>query len=234
MNLIMDIRYYPSKIDNYNHDTYLGTPYNLEDIWMATSALKRFLLKLREIDFRLPGFDHIYISLTPKLNENEVVMSDKADPYHEFFREFYVGISPDFFNNLNEGKKNFLLIEKAVDVIQKYYCESDEEKANISQCAEMIMKNGEDEKIIFKEKKSDQYSVQVIVRVLNNGDFKVYVRIICNQRIVKEIEYPRNLTQDELAFQFGTISIGRKIVLIKPKKSTAIYDFKDIRYELNV
>ena len=234
MKLIIDIRYYPSKIDNYGYDTYLGSPYSI-DGKAASTVLMRFVLKLREIGFCLPDFNHIYVSLSPSLEENEIQKLDNNDPYHKFHRDFCVGVSPGYFNSLSENEKQALLIEKAVAVIQRYYCESDEEKAKISHCAKVILENGVNERIIFKEKKAEHCSVQIIVSVLDFNTFKASTRIMRGDEVVKEIEYPETLNQFELPFQFGSITIGKKAVTIKPKKNSfsPLYDFGELKYDLS-
>ena len=239
LKLIVDIRYFESETIN-STGKHLGNLYivkrkETDNPVFVTTITTRFVLKLREIGLCLPDFDHIFISLTPSIDENEVIKSDEINPYAKWLRSFYIGASPDFFNSLNEDKKIFFLIDKAVDVIQKYYCDSDERKEEVRKCAETILKNGENERIIFKEKKSDTHTVQIIVRVLDFNTFKVYVRIMCNEEFVKEVEYPKNLDRFELPFQFGSINIGKKAVLIKPRKNSLSQMYshlEDLRYDL--
>jgi len=226
-NLIADIRYFESSTTNSLNAAF-GFLYTVEDNEFL-SAVIRFILKLREIGFCLPDFDHIYIQLTPSLCDGDILKSDKVDPYHKFYRLIFVGVSPDFFNSLGEGKKVSFLIDRAVGVIQKYFCNSDEEKARVAQCAEIILERGEQERIIFKEKKADHCTAQIAVKVLDCDAFQACVRVLKDQAVLKEVEYPKILGRFELSFQFGSIQINKSSVKIKPKKNSLspLYGFTD-------
>jgi len=206
-----------------------GMIYFLENYKNLLAVNTRFVLKLREIGFCLPDYDHICIRLSSSLPAGEMINKGNYDPYHQFFSDYHIGVSPDHFNSLNEDEKITFLIYRAVALIQKFYCNSDEEKTSVARCAEISLEGGEHEKIIYKQKKADHCVAQVVVRVLNANAFQAYVRVLMDQVVLNEVEYPGILGHFELIFQFGTIIVNKSSVRIKPRKNSLspLYGFSD-------
>jgi len=226
MKLIIDIRF--SVIENAIMSDF-GKPFILENKKNLSAVNTRFVLKLREIGFSLPDYDHICIRLTSSLPAGEMINKGNYDPYHQFFSDYHIGVSPEYFNSLKEDEKITFLIYRAVALIQKFYCNSDEEKASVARCAEIILEGGEHEKIIYKQKKADHCIAQVVVRVLNADAFQAYVRVLKDQAVLNEVAYPRTLGRFELIFQFGTIIVNKSSVRVKPRKNSLspLYGFSD-------
>lgn len=108
---IADIRYYENQerteYGSFSVDP-LGTLYSIP--FRSFCAIgDRFACKLREHGFSLPGFDHVYIILTPALPSGDVELSTlKLDAR---IRYVNVGLSPDEWELLDDDGKHDHIVD---------------------------------------------------------------------------------------------------------------------------
>ncbi|MCM3291144.1 hypothetical protein M3661_13505 [Paenibacillus sp. MER 180] len=77
----------------------------------------RFARKLREQGFITGEFDHVYIVLTPLLEE-QVIMESERRP-EKWMRYFYVGVSVDSFNCKTNLEKEEYILQLISTVLKK-------------------------------------------------------------------------------------------------------------------
>jgi hypothetical protein len=235
LKLISDIRYFESTKENSDgyFPSYIGNLFQI-DYKIFSIINTRFVLKLREKDFFLPDFDHIYVNFTTCLEEGKFELTKRLpDKYHPFYRFIDFGLSPHYFNKLSVREKNVILITSVANIISSLYCKDDNERNVVRNCVDEILESDENTKIIYKCKKNENFCVQIAVSILDNGLYSPNIRIYDNnQKLINEYIYNIPLRQDEFIYQFGSISIGKKSITIKPKNNSfsLLYQFKTIKY----
>ncbi len=235
MKLISDIRYFESTKENSDgyFPSYIGNLFHIN--YKNFSIINtRFVLKLREKEFLLPDFDHIYVNFTTCLEEGKFELAKRLpDKHHQFYRFIDFGLSPQCFNKLSVQEKNVLLITSVANIIGSLYCKDDNKRKIVRNCADDILKSDENTKIIYKCKKNENFCVQIVVSILDNGLYSPCIRIYDNnQKLINEYIYNIPLRQDEFIYQFGSISIGKKSINIKPKNNSlsSSCQFKILKY----
>lgn len=236
MKLIKDIRYFESEKENvigYN-PYHIGNIYQFDNRKLLMIATDRLVLKLRENNFCLPNFDHIYINLTSYLPSDEIKLANRAvDTYHPWFRYIDVGLSPSKFNSLSDILKIEMIINVSILVITKLYCNTEDIKKMVYDCGKEILSLGENTNSIFKQKKTNKNCVQIITRILDDGTYIPSVRIYDdNENLINEYFYHRPLKHDEFIFQFSSIVVGKTSCTIKPKNNSLskVYNFQPLKY----
>jgi hypothetical protein len=159
--LIADIRYYenPGRTEygNVQHDS-LGTLYSIP--FRSFGAIgERFACKLRERDFTLPGFDHLYVILTPALPPGNVEPSTlSVDPR---IRYVDVGLSPDHWGSLNDDSKHDHIVDLTTTAIRVFDGNADtltSVSANLKRCRSIL-------EITVKTKETSWYRVDVSFQI---------------------------------------------------------------------
>jgi len=98
MRTIKDIRLYKSK-DQSENGNYLLHGFGDKKL---NAMIFRIVMKLREQEFSLGDFDHIYFVFTTCSVENEIHISQEADPYHPWYRKCYIRVNNDIYARLEE------------------------------------------------------------------------------------------------------------------------------------
>ena len=76
MKLIADIRFFESETVDATNPPYIGEMYKI-DYKVLAAVAERFILRLREKRISLPDFDHIYVCVSPSLNNGTVEFSNR-------------------------------------------------------------------------------------------------------------------------------------------------------------
>lgn len=237
MKLISDIRFFESNKENIDgyFPSDLGNIFRIDNQKYIVN-INRLVLKLREQNFSLPDFDHIYINFSTCIEVGQISIANRTpDIYHPFYRFIDVGMSQEEFNNLSDSAKIERLIKTSVDVIISLFCSNNATVNLVKECANEILKNGEKSILIYKQKENGTYRVQVVVRLLEDGMYCPIIRIFDkNQQLLQEYLYNRLLTKDEFIFQFGSINIGKSSITIKPKSNSLseCYSFSNLKYSV--
>ncbi|MGP1593809.1 MAG: hypothetical protein ACTTH8_01000 [Treponema sp.] len=80
MKVISDIRIYKSKVENIEGNSL---PSEFKSTKILNARIKRIVMALRENNFSLGDFDHLYINFTTCNVENEIFHAKrKTDKYH--------------------------------------------------------------------------------------------------------------------------------------------------------
>ena len=214
----------------------MGTIYHIEDNIGLVALTNRFVLKLREVEFQLQDFDHIYINLSSVISDGVIQLSKRSiDKYHSFYRFIDIGLSPIKFNNYCDEKKHPLLINLASQSIQALFCENTTLKKIVQECEMDAIHLGEKGKIVYKRKSNDTLSVEILISILNTNKYVPYIKLTSDNGLNKIVKYPSILTQDELAFQFGSIIIKKSSAIIKPKANLLSnrYCFNEVEVGFN-
>lgn len=229
--LLADIRCYESDIPNVDG---MGIPGEFGKIYPLdfkrfAPVLRRFILKLREMQVELPGFDHLYLNFTGCIEHGEIQGSQRSiDSYHPWYRYVDIGLSAVIFREMTEDDAFRFLIRSATDALHRIYGIE-----NLREIADEVMRKGESLSVVTKMKRNDMVSCEIVVCVLNDGKYDPFVRVRNSSgELICEFPYGRSLDQDEFIFQFGSIRLAKNSVTILPKENSLsqIYGFKKLKY----
>ena len=224
MSIIKDIRLYRCTVPNVagvNPEAFVNPE--------LSAVTRRICMKLRECEFSLGDFDHLYINLSTCLAEYEVRPAAKdPDRYHPWYRYYDVGISNELYDSLEKPdcvQTVSLLIEK---VLKAQLSTSDFDEDRISECVNEAVSQGEGMLMKFKEKISSQRRAVLYLRYLDSGKYFPLLRVYDNEdNIILEKDLPESQTLDSL----GQISVSSKKVTIKPRNNSWT-DSEPIVFEL--
>ena len=97
MNVIKDIRVYRSQVENIAGNSMPQGFANRE----LNIILHRIVMKLRENDFSMGDFNHLYVNLTTCTVEDKIALSKRGkDKYHSWFCYYDAEISQELFDTL--------------------------------------------------------------------------------------------------------------------------------------
>lgn len=242
-NLIRDIRIYESDIENIDHNSSpneLGRIFKIDfphDTYIHRYRvfIHRLILVLREHGFELPGYNHLYINLTPLLPFGQIQLAKRSlDTYHPWFRYVDVGLNPISFNQLSESEK----LEQLFDIIENallYVIDAGNYRQLINESIAAVLTQGENFESVYKFKETDAQVAKIIVRLLNNGRYAVRIQVQTNDgqtRFTHSLE--TQYDHYDLVQQFGTIILNKNSVVIKPRQNafSEHYGHKPLKFLL--
>lgn len=234
LKLISDIRFFEGSCSKVN-SRYIGEQYQITNEELFPIK-ERLLMKLREKNFYLVDFDHIYINFTTERSIDFIEISERPlDKCHTFFKYVDIGVSPERFNNLSKDNQCLELIENTVKVLQ-LFCRNDSDKMLVRACADEVVKNGIDTEIKYKCKNTPNNYVEIIVKILDLNHYIPFIRIYnSDNNLFKEISFEKRYNRMEFIYQFGGIlSLSRKNLIIKPRKNSFynLYELEILKYDL--
>lgn len=226
MTAIKDIRIYRSSIENIDGNSLPGSLENDE----LNCIIHRIVMKLRENDFTLGDFDHLYINLTTCHVENEIAPAKRSkDRYHSWYRYYDVEINQKFFDTL-ETPQSIQPITGIVErILQEYFCTQQFNKEFIHSCFYEAITQGENMLMKFKEKKTAKNKAIIYLRLLDNGLYFPLLRVFDmedNLLLEKDLHETYELSA------FGEIQLSGKKVTIKPRKNCFASDLEAMTFML--
>ena len=148
--IISDIRLFKSEAQN-EYGGYMTDSFGDKKL---NAIVKRVVMKLRENEFSLGDFDHLYINFTTCDIAGNMNLSDKVDRYHPWYRYCDVHIDDDLFQNLGSHETWNEIIHYISTILVVHFAFDDFDKAHILSCVQQTVDQGEDMLIKFKEKVS--------------------------------------------------------------------------------
>lgn len=226
MAAIKDIRIYRSSIENVDGNS-LPSSFACKEL---NCIIHRIVMKLRENNFTLGDFDHLYINLTTCCVENEIAPAKRSkDRYHPMYRYYDVKISQTFFDMLETSQSIHAVIEIVERVLQEYFRTQQFDKEFIHSCFSEATMQGENMLMKFKEKKSAKNKAIIYLRYMNNGRYFPLLRVYdIDDNLLLEKDLPET---HELSV-FGEIQLSEKKVTIKPRKNYFARDFEPMTFML--
>ena len=210
--IISDIRLFKSESQNeyggYITDAFADKKLN--------AVIKRVVMKLRENDFSLGEFDHLYINFTTCDIAENVNLSNKVDRYHPWYRYCDVHVEKDLFQKLGSPEAWNDIIHWISTILVAYFASEDFDKTRILSCVQQAVVQGEDMLMKFKEKVSEKRKAIIFLRFLDTCYFYPLLRVYDNEEnLLFEKDLPKAVTLDYL----GDIQVSAKRVTIKPRKN---------------
>ena len=208
--IISDIRLFKSKSQN-DLSSYIP------DAKKINAIMNRMVMKLRENEFSLGEFDHLYINFTTCDMPEKMILSDKVDRYHPWFRFCNIHVEEDLYNKLGSPETYNEIILCVKNVLTTYFSSEDFDKMHILSCIQQAVDQGEDMLMKFKEKVSSKRKAVIFLRFLDNCMFYPLLRVYdVEENLLFEKDLPQAVTLDYL----GEIQVGLKQIKIKPRKNS--------------
>jgi hypothetical protein len=215
--LIADIRYYenPGRAEygNVRHDS-LGTLYSIP--FRSFGAIgDRFACKLREREFTLPGFDHLYVILTPALPSGNVEPS--ALNIDARIRYVDVGLSPDHWDSLNDDSKHDHLVDLTSFAISAFDGNGD----TLANVAADLKRHRSKLEIIVKTKETSSYRVDVSFQIRPMQEQSIAFVSYTDKRTGQRgcTTLAKLLSANDVYPLCGSIAVRGNTITIKPRSS---------------
>lgn len=209
---IKDIRLYKGGLRNEFGDS-VTTSFADKKLNAIT---QRVVMKLRENGFSLGEFDHLYINFVPSHTVENMYLSDDVDQYHPWYRNCFVPIDVDLYNNLRSVDSYNDILHWINTVLVTYFSSDDFSEAHILSCIHQAVEQGEDMLMKFKEKVSTKRKAVVYLRFLDSCKFYPLLRVYDTEdNLLFETDLPETVMLDYL----GDIQVSAKRVMVKPRKN---------------
>ena len=234
MKLIKDIRLFESDVPNIDYNptpNYIGKIYQYDHM-ECLDRIQRLLFLLRHRGFGYDGFDHLYLNFTPCVPHGEIQDVNRHN-IREFswFQYVDVGCDVELFNSWTLYEQTAFILESAKNAsIMK---SSKEMRQIFESTFNEVIEKGTTLLLPYKQKKNENYLVEIMVRINDELDFLPLIRVTDKEGTVRAEQELRRYGRDEFITQISSITIGKSYVRIVPRKNydAEYYGLKPIRIE---
>lgn len=234
MKLIKDIRFLELDVPNIDYNPtpyYIGKIYHYDHM-DCLDVIQRLLFLLRHRGFGYESFDHLYLNFTPCVPHGEIRDVDRHN-IREFswFQYVDVGCDVDLFNSWTLNEQTAFVLEAAKNAsIMKA---PEEMRQIFADTFDEVIEKGATLLLPYKQKKNENYLVEIMVRINDELDFLPLLRVTDKTGAVKAERELRSYGRDEFITQISTITIGKSYIKIAPRKNddTEYYGLKPIWIE---
>jgi hypothetical protein len=210
--IISDIRLFKSEAQN-EYGGYITGHFGDKKL---NAVVKRVVMKLRENEFSLGEFDHLYINFTLCDITDNTRLSDKVDRYHPWYRYCDVHVDKDLYHKLGAPETWNDIIHWISTILVSCFASEDFDESRILSCIRQAVEQGEDMLIKFKEKAGVKRRAVIFLRFTDSCKFYPLLRVYdAEDHLLFEKNLPEVLNLD----CFGEIQISAKKVTIKPRKN---------------
>ena len=210
--IISDIRLYKSEVQN-EYGVYITEPFGDKKL---NAVVKRVVMKLRENEFSLGEFDHLYINFTTCNIPENVNLSDKVDKNHPWYRYCDVHVDKDLFQKHAAPKTRNDIVYWISTILVTHFISEDFDETRIFSCVQQAVEQGENMLMKFKEKISKKHKAVIFLRFLDSCNFYPLLRVYdAEENLLLEKNLPESMTLDYL----GDIQVSANRVTIKPRKN---------------
>ena len=213
MNAIKDIRIYRSQTENIAGNSL---PHEFANRNLSI-ILHRIAMKLREHDFTMGDFNHLYVNLTTCTIDGKIAPSQRGkDSNSPWFRYYDAEVSQAFFDSLETSDCIQSVIEIVKQVLIKYFCTAEHDSEFICSCVSEAVEQGENMLVKYKEKRASKNKAIIYLRYLDNCRYFPLLRIFdFEDTIILE----KDLTETNSLDAYGEIQLSAKKITIKPRKN---------------
>ena len=222
--IISDIRLFKSEAQN-EYGGYMTDSFGDKKL---NAIVKRVVMKLRENEFSLGDFDHLYINFTTCDIAGNMNLSDKVDRYHPWYRYCDIHIDDDLFQNLGSPETWNEIIHYISTILVAYFAFDDFDKAHILSCVQQAVDQGEDMLITFKKKVSTNRKAVIYLRFLDSCKFYPLLRVYDTEdNLIMEKNLPETVMLDYI----GDDQVSAKRVTVKPRKNAFTTNIRPLVFE---
>ena len=210
--IISDIRLYRSESQN-EYGVYATESIAEKKL---NAIVQRVVMKLREYEFSLGEFDHLYINFTTCDIGKKTILSDYVDKYHPWYRYCLVHIEKDTYDKLDSIENYDYIIQWIRNILVTYFSSQDFDETCILSCVQQAVDQSENMLMKFKEKISTNRKAVIFLRYLDSCKFHPLLRVYdAEDNLLFEKDLPETVMLDYI----GDIQVSTKRVAIKPRKN---------------
>ena len=210
--IISDIRLYRSESQN-EYGVYATESIAEKKL---NAIVQRVVMKLREYEFSLGEFDHLYINFTTCDIGKKTILSDYVDKYHPWYRYCLVHIEKDTYDKLDSIENYDYIIQWIRNILVTYFSSQDFNETRILFSIQQAVEQGENMLMKFKEKVSTNRRAVIFLRYLDSCKFYPLLMVYdAEDNLLLEKDLPETISLDFL----GNIQVSSKRVTIKPRKN---------------
>ena len=222
--VIKDIRLYKSELKN-EYGTYITSSFADKKL---NAIIRRVVMKLRENEFSLGDFDHLYINFTPCNMDDRIELSNEVDKYHPWYRYCSVNIGRELYNILGSPETYDEIVGWVSDILITFFASKDFDDTCIFACVHQAIEGGENMLMKYKEKSSAKRRAIIYLRCLDSCMYKPLLRVYdMENALLLEKDLPETLFLDYI----GEIQVSTKKVTIKPRKNAFTNPKEALIYE---
>lgn len=226
MKIIKDIRLYKSEVENKDGNPLPSSfaPISLNNV------IRRVVMKLREQEFVLGDFDHLYLNFTPCV-ENGIfqVAKRSVDKYYPWYRYYDVGVDRETFSKIDDLSCGDRILELTKQALLKCFGNNVVLENKIETAFNESLSKGENMRMRFKVKQNAKYKAVIFLRYLENTEYFPFLCVYdMNETEILRKDLP--LTSD--LSSIGEIQLNSKRVTIKPRKNSFSKDLTAIVFDL--
>ena len=222
--IISDIRLFKSEAQN-EYGGYIDYGFGDKKL---NAIIKRVVMKLRENEFSLGDFDHLYVNFTTCDMAEEMIFLDKVDRYHPWFRYCNIHVEETFYNKLGSPESWNDIILHIKNALTTYFVSEDFDETRILSCVQQAVEQGEDMLMKFKEKANTKRKAVIFLRFLDTCKFSPLLRVYdIEENLLFETDLPQTVALDYL----GEIQVSATRVTIKPRKNAYTVQNKPLVFD---
>ena len=224
MKIIQDIRLYRSEQRSEN-GVLLTNAFASKEL---NAIIHRIVMKLRESEFSLGEFDHLYVNFTTCDTPQRIMLSENVDRYHPWYRDCSVRIGEELYQRLGTPETYLHIVGMIGEVLTEYFAAEDFDGQKIRSCIAEAWEQGEQMLMVFKMKITAKRKAVIYLRYLDSCRYRPLLRVYDpEEQLLLERDLPQMLTLDAL----GEIQLSMKKVTIKPRKNAFTEKWKPIVFE---
>lgn len=226
MKIIKDIRLYKSELENTDGNSLpeYFAPKTLNN------TIHRVVMKLREQEFMLGDFDHLYLNFTTCIEKGTFQLAERTiDKYHPWYRFYDVGIDKETFNRLNSDELNDYVLELTKRALMNCFCDNAVLEQIIINAFDEAILNGENMLVKYKTKRSSKNTAVIYLRYLESMEYSPLLCVYNTDGI--EI-LRKNLPLSKDLSALGEIQISGKRVTVKPRKNAFSKDLTPVSFDI--
>ena len=212
MKIISDIRLFKSESQN-EYGVYITESFSDK---MLNAILKRIVMKLRENQFSLGEFDHLYINLTTCEIAEKMNLSKEVDRYHPWFRYCNIHVEKELYHKLGAPETWNEILLSVQKALITYFTSDVFDATRILSCVQQAVEQGESMLMKFKEKTTAKRKAVIFLRFLDVCKYAPLLRVYdLEENLLFEKDLPQDIALDYL----GEMQVSAKRVTIKPRKN---------------
>jgi len=216
--VIRDIRHYELRPDDYSgkFDGILGNVYT--GSFEIQCIGQRISRKLNELKFITGDFDHLYIYLSNKLDNDSIV--ERNFEYDKQVKCFDFGQRVDEFNSLTDTEREKRINEITFKVLKWKFGQVKNDKELIGSIEKMIEREGREIIINYKHKETKDYRLNVGFQIAPTDNKSKIVVDYSTTKSGKQLRTTIDLNHyEDIYYLVDKIRVDGQKIIFQPKKT---------------
>lgn len=211
MKTISDIRLFRSTVPNTD-----GNPQPLSiGSRQLNLVLHRIVMKLREQNFSLGEFDHLYLNFTTQLAAGAFSPAARSvDPYHRWYRYYDVGTASEIYQQLDSESSFGYIIAQLKSLLVSFFAANN--PCSVQEWIDEAVEKGEDMLVLYKTKQTPKLKASIFLQYLDSAEYLPHLFVWDGSG--EELLHRQLAPAPDLA-AIGEIQLSSKRVTIKPRKN---------------